>query len=108
YLACAPKSNSSYIAIEKAMEMVKSQTTVSVPQSLRDTHYRGAETLGHGIGYQYPHDAEEGYIPQDYGLPRGIFYQPLPRGMEKTLLERLKHWSEMDQQLEIERKKHNE
>jgi len=108
YLACAPKSNASYLAIEKAMEMVKSQTTVPVPQALRDTHYRGAEMLGHGVGYQYPHDAEEGYIPQDYGLQRGIFYQPLPRGMEKTFLERLKHCSEMDQQLEKEQKEHNE
>lgn len=108
YLACAPKSNASYLAIEKAMEMVKSQTTVPVPQALRDTHYRGAEMLGHGVGYQYPHDAEEGYIPQDYGLQRGIFYQPLPRGMEKTFLERLKHWSEIDQQLEKEQKEHNE
>jgi len=96
YLACAPKSNASYLAIDKAMEMVKSQTTVPVPQALRDTHYHGAEMLGHGVGYQYPHDAEEGYIPQDYGLPRGIFYRPLPRGTELTLLERLKHWQEMD------------
>lgn len=108
YLACAPKSNASYLAIEKAMEMVKSQTTVPVPQALRDTHYKGAEMLGHGVGYQYPHDAEEGYIPQDYGLPRGIFYQPLPRGVEKTFLERLKHWSEMDKRIEKEGKEHNE
>lgn len=108
YLACAPKSNSSYIGIEKAMEMVKEQTTVPVPQALRDTHYRGAEMLGHGIGYQYPHDAEEGYIPQDYGLPRGVFYQPLPRGMENVFLKRLKHWDEMDKQSGIERKEQNE
>jgi len=98
YLACAPKSNSSYLAIEKAMEMVKSQTTVPVPQALRDTHYRGAEMLGHGMGYQYPHEAEEGYIPQDYGLPRGVFYHPLPRGTEQIFLQRLKHWEEMDKQ----------
>ncbi len=108
YLACAPKSNSSYMAIEKAMDRVKSQTTVPVPQTLRDTHYRGAEILGHGIGYQYPHDAEEGYIPQDYGLPRGVFYQPLPRGLEKVFLERLKHWEEMDKQAEPKRENPDE
>jgi len=108
YLACAPKSNSSYLAIEKAISTVKEQTTVIVPQALRDTHYRGAEILGHGIGYQYPHDAEEGYIPQDYGLPRGIFYQPLPRGIENVFLERLKHWEEMDKQAGIEQKGQHE
>lgn len=108
YLACAPKSNSAYLAIEKAIEAVKQQTTVPVPQALRDTHYRGAEILGHGIGYQYPHDAEEGYIPQDYGLPRGIFYQPLPRGIENLFLERLKHWEELDKQAGIKRKEQNE
>ncbi len=108
YLACAPKSNSAYVAIEKAIEAVKQQTTVPVPQALRDTHYRGAEILGHGMGYQYPHDAEEGYIPQDYGLPRGIFYQPLPRGIENLFLERLKHWEEMDKQAGIKQKEQNE
>ena len=96
YLASAPKSNASYLAVEKAFDMVKSNETVPVPQHLRDTHYRGAEALGHGKGYEYPHDYEEGYIPQDYGLSRGIFYKPLPRGFEKLILERLKKWEEMD------------
>ncbi|MCX8065533.1 MAG: replication-associated recombination protein A [Candidatus Hydrogenedentes bacterium] len=104
YLASAPKSNASYLAVEKALEMVKSQETVPVPQHLRDTHYWGAEKLGHGKGYEYPHDYEEGYIPQDYGLPRGVFYKPLPRGFEKQILERLKKWEEMDKTSELVKK----
>lgn len=101
YLASAPKSNASYLAIENAIGKVRSEETIPVPQHLRDTHYWGAEKLGHGKGYEYPHDYEEGYIPQDYGLPRGVFYKPLPRGYEKVILERLKKWEEMDREYKL-------
>ncbi|MCD6288022.1 MAG: replication-associated recombination protein A, partial [Candidatus Hydrogenedentes bacterium] len=56
YVATAPKSNASYMALNRAMEDVREQRTVPVPKHLRDSHYPGAERLGRGKGYIYPHD----------------------------------------------------
>src|SRR5205807_6531340 len=64
YLATAPKSNAATLAIGKAREDVKSGRTLPVPEHLRDTHYQGAEQLGHGEGYQYSHDFEGGWVDQ--------------------------------------------
>ena len=69
-MAAAPKSNASYMAINSAMENVKSQKT-TVPSHLQDSHYKGAKNLGHGIGYQYAHDYPEHYVKQQY-LPDEI------------------------------------
>ena len=56
YVACAPKSNSCYMAVDKAMELVKTTKTAPVPAHLQDAHYKSASKLGHGIGYKYAHD----------------------------------------------------
>ena len=56
YIATANKSNSAYLAIDAALEDVRSGRTLPVPEHLRDTHYKGAERLGHGQGYEYAHD----------------------------------------------------
>ncbi len=66
YVACAPKSNSSICAIDKAMDYVSSHPTAPVPAHLRDSHYKGAAKLGHGIGYQYAHNFENHYVNQQY------------------------------------------
>jgi len=66
YLATAPKSNASTLAIGKAREDVRSGRTLQVPKHLRDSHYRGAERFGHGEGYKYAHDYEGGYVEQQY------------------------------------------
>src|SRR4029077_18252774 len=66
YIATAPKSNASTLAIAKAREDVREGRTLPVPMHLRDASYRGAEKLGRGQGYQYSHDFPEGYVAQQY------------------------------------------
>lgn len=66
YLATAPKSNRAYQAINQALADVEAGIDLTVPLHLRGTGYRGAERLGHGKGYLYPHDYEGHYVEQDY------------------------------------------
>ncbi len=91
YIASAPKSNASYLAIGAAMEAVKTKKT-TVPTHLQDAHYKGAANLGHGVGYKYAHDYPEHYVKQQY-LPDEIknerFYNPTDIGCEKEIKERL-------------------
>ncbi len=90
YLSCAEKSNAATQAIGHARREVREGGIVPVPVSLRDGHYAGAQHLGHGVGYQYAHDAPEGVVEQDYlGVDR-VFYQPTSRGWEAQQAERLK------------------
>lgn len=89
YVACAPKSNSAVEAIGKAMESVKSRRT-SVPAHLQDAHYKGAQKLGHGIGYKYAHNYPNHYVEQQYlpsELEGEVFYEPSENGYEKTIRE---------------------
>lgn len=89
YLACAPKSNSATVAIGLARQEVRQGQLIPVPVHLRDKHYDGAEKLGHGQGYQYSHDSEDGVASQDYlGVDR-TFYTPTDRGYEANISERL-------------------
>ena len=88
YIASAPKSNSVISAIDQAMEAVRTEKTRPVPVHLKDTHYKGAEKLGHGAGYLYPHDFPGHYVKQQY-LPYGMegrtFYHPSDEGFEKEV-----------------------
>lgn len=90
YVASAPKSNSAVEAVSAAMEAVKSQKTMPVPVHLQDKHYKGAEKLGHGAGYQYAHDYPNHYVKQQY-LPDGMegttFYHPSGQGYERQIQE---------------------
>lgn len=89
YLACAPKSNAATVAISEATADVQNAEIVPVPKHLRDAHYQGAQELGHGRGYQYAHDAEDGVAPQEYlGVDRE-YYRPVDRGFESELNTRL-------------------
>jgi putative ATPase len=89
YLACAPKSNAATLAIGEAREDVRERRLVPVPVHLRDSHYSGAQRLGHGAGYEYAHDAEGGVAAQDYlGVDR-TYYRPVDRGFEAELAKRL-------------------
>ena len=89
YIATAPKSNASYAAIDAAMEDVRTQRVVPVPMHLKDAHYKGAERLGHGTGYQYAHAAPEGWVDQDYLGVEKTYYQPVDRGFESEIRKRL-------------------
>lgn len=88
YIASAPKSNSVISAIDQAMEAVRTEKTRPVTVHLKDTHYKGAEKLGHGAGYLYPHDFPGHYVKQQY-LPDGMegrtFYHPSDEGFEKEV-----------------------
>lgn len=89
YLALAPKSNSVYKAIDSALEEVKKGGNVSVPLHLRDASYPGAQALGHGKGYKYPHNFPGGWVEQRYlppSLEGKVFYHPSPYGKEKELV----------------------
>lgn len=92
YVACAPKSNSSYLAIDAALEDVRNRKIVTVPPHLQDAHYSGAAVLGHGLTYQYAHNFEEHYVEQQY-LPDELtdttFYHPGQLGYEKQMADRL-------------------
>lgn len=70
-LATAPKSNSAICAIDAAMADIESKDTGEVPAHLKDSHYSGAQKLGHGQGYKYPHSYPNHYVPQQY-LPDKI------------------------------------
>jgi putative ATPase len=89
YLACAPKSNASYVGITEARRDVREGRVLPVPVHLRDAHYQGAKRLGHGEGYQYAHDEPEGVASQDYLGIEKIYYRPADRGFEQELARRL-------------------
>ena len=92
YIATANKSNSTIKAIDAALEDVKSGRTLAVPEHLRDASYKGAKQLGHGEGYQYAHDFEGHYVPQDYLGANKRYYEPTDQGVEKKIKERLEKW----------------
>jgi putative ATPase len=92
YLATTPKSNRSYAALGKAMADVQEQPRGEVPLHLRDASYRSAASLGHGKGYEYPHDDPRGWVEQDYrppGLQGRRYYEPSTHGAERHVAERL-------------------
>ncbi len=86
YMATAPKSNASAMAIWSAMRDAREGRTLPVPRHLRDTHYPGAEQLGHA-GYQYAHDAEGGWVDQDYLGVDKTYYRPTDRGYEQRVAQ---------------------
>ena len=92
YVATAPKSNAAYMGIAKAMKTVADTRTMPVPAHLQDRHYKGAEKLGHGLGYKYAHDYPNHYVTQQY-LPDGMegmrFYEPSENGDEKKIREHM-------------------
>ena len=92
YIATANKSNSAYKAIDAALEDVRTGRTLPVPEHLRDAHYKGAERLGHGEGYQYAHDGEGHFVPQNYLTEMRRYYEPTEQGVEKKIKERVDKW----------------
>lgn len=92
YIACAPKSNASYLGIFSAMDTVKKVKVEGVPVHLQDAHYKGAGKLGHGVGYKYAHDYPNHYVKQQYlpdELAGQVFYRPSDSGYEKVIKEHM-------------------
>jgi len=108
YLACAPKSNASYVAINRANKDVTERKAPPVPRHLRDANYPGAKELGHGEGYLYPHSFPGHHVEQEY-LPADaksrVYYEPTEHGHEakfKRRLERLRGKTEPESDTEGE------
>lgn len=92
YVASAPKSNATYMAIAEAMEAVKNRKT-TVPVHLQDSHYKGAAKMGHGAGYKYAHDYPNHYVEQQYmpsELKGRVFYNPTENGYEQNIRDYFK------------------
>jgi putative ATPase len=93
YLATAPKSNTA-TSYFKAFQLIEEEGTGDVPKHLQDSN-RDAVALGHGAGYQYPHEAPDHFLPQQY-LPRPLlgtyFYTPSSQGYEAEVGSRLERW----------------
>jgi putative ATPase len=92
HLATAPKSNRTALAIWNARDDVRGGLLGEVPAHLRDAHYQGAASLGHGVGYEYPHDHEGARVAQRY-LPDELvgrrWYEPSPNGHEQEIANRM-------------------
>ena len=92
-MATAPKSNASYMGLEKAMSAVQNTKISGIPVHLMDAHYKGAAKLGHGDGYKYAHDYENHYVNQQYlpdELVNEVFYNPGDLGYEVKVKEHFK------------------
>ena len=93
YVACALKSNAACNAIFAANSIVKQTGNLPIPPHLQDAHYKGAEKLGHGLGYKYAHDYPNHYVKQQY-LPDELleqeYYTPTDNGYEKEIKEHYK------------------
>jgi putative ATPase len=89
YLATAPKSNASTVAIGKARADVRQGRTLQVPEHLRDAHYPGAAQLGHGEGYQYAHNFDGAWVDQPYLPEDRRYYEPTDRGYEAEIRQRM-------------------
>lgn len=97
YVASAPKSNASCVAIEQAMQTVERTGNLPIPTHLQDAHYKGAAKLGHGTGYLYAHAYPNNYVEQQY-LPYELngteFYKPSGNGYEAKIREHMKRIKE--------------
>jgi putative ATPase len=97
YLASAPKSNAAYMGLEKATEDIQQENMKEVPNHLKDGHYAGAKTLGHGQGYQYAHDFKDHFVKQTYVEGGKRYYLPTELGYEAKIKSWLEHLKQSDE-----------
>ncbi|NJP39984.1 replication-associated recombination protein A [Oscillospiraceae bacterium HV4-5-C5C] len=89
-VACSPKSNASYLAINKALETVRDTPAPEIPLHLRNAPVRAMKALDYGVGYKYPHDYPGHYVAQAYLPPElagAVFYQPGQTGYEERIYQ---------------------
>lgn len=89
YIASAPKSNASYMALESALSDVRDGKVLPVPDHLKDASYKSAGRLGRGKGYKYPHDYSGHWVEQDYLPEKRSYYTPSDQGYENEIGRRL-------------------
>jgi putative ATPase len=98
YLATAPKSNAAYKAYKGAMAAAKAHGSLTPPAHILNAPTGMMKNLGYGAGYQYDHDAPDGFSGQNYfpdAMPRQKIYQPVERGFERELVKRLEYWAKL-------------
>jgi putative ATPase len=102
YLACAPKSNAVYMAYNAAMQDAKQCGSLAVPIHLRNAPTKLMKSLDYGKSYRYAHDEPEAYAAGENYFPDELkgnsYYQPVARGLEIKIAEKLKHLQELDKQ----------
>jgi putative ATPase len=89
YIALAPKSNASYMGIERALSEVREERLSPVPSHLKSANYKGALRIGAGVGYKYPHNHKDHFIEQEYMKSKKTFFFPSDQGFEKIYKKRL-------------------
>ncbi|MBX9914702.1 MAG: replication-associated recombination protein A [Pseudomonadaceae bacterium] len=111
YLACAPKSNAVYLGFKAAMRAAAEHGSLEVPLHLRNAPTKLMKQLGYGDEYRYAHDEPEAYAAGEYYLPEQLpeqaFYQPVPRGLEIKIGEKLKYLARLDQLSPRQRRIHD-
>ncbi len=104
YLASAPKSNASYTAIKAAMRSAREYGSLMPPKHILNAPTRMMKDLGYGAGYEYDHDAKEGFSGQNYfpdEMPRERFYRPGERGYEREIAKRIEYWDKLRSKRQI-------
>lgn len=100
YLCVAAKSNACYLAFKKAQDFVKNEPSRMVPAHLKNAPTSLAKQMGHAKAYRYPHDEPHGYAAGAHYWPEGLnkqyWYQPVPRGLELKISEKLKFLKQLD------------
>jgi putative ATPase len=100
YMACAAKSNAVYTAYNQARADIRQTGSLEVPVHLRNAPTKLMKELGYGKAYRYSHDEPEGYAAGEHYFPEGMedpgYYQPVPRGLEIRIAEKLAHLRELD------------
>jgi putative ATPase len=98
YLGTAPKSNAAYKAYNSVRRAAKAHGSLMPPKHILNAPTRLMSQLGYGAGYEYDHDAEEGFSGQNYfpdGMRRERFYRPVERGFERELMKRQEYWEKL-------------
>ncbi len=109
YLACAPKSNAVYVAYKAARRDVEENGSLEVPLHLRNAPTRLMKELGYGEEYRYAHDEPDAYAAGEDYFPEALeprrYYQPVPRGLELKIRDKLEHLAELDRNSPRQRRK---
>ncbi|ATX65197.1 replication-associated recombination protein A [Roseinatronobacter bogoriensis] len=98
YLALAPKSNAGYVAWKAALKLAEQTGSQPPPKHILNAPTKLMKEQGYGAGYDYDHDAEDGFSGQNYfpeGVKRPVLYQPLERGFERELSKRLAYFAKL-------------
>ena len=98
YLATAPKSNAAYRALAAAMDTARRTGSLAPPKHILNAPTKLMKDIGYGAGYEYDHNAPEGFSGQDYfpdGVERQKLYAPVERGFERDIAKRLEYWNRL-------------